>query len=290
MKEIKSFKIGTDPEFGIYDSKNDKMVASEGLIEGSKNKCYDIGRECYIHKDCVAVEFNQPPTGSKKQFLEYINYCIKKGNSILKSQNKDLSLIPLSSAIYDKEELIKKGSSDFGCSESYCVYTREANHPDARDAKDLRTFGFHIHVGYEREELDFEEIELLVRSMDLFLTIPSILLDDDKDRRNIYGTAGDFRYRQIKNNTVVELRTLGGAMLKSEELKGFVFDQTELAVKHYNKCVLDKNIKDALYKDQEDIVRCIKNSDIEIATKLCKKYKIDLPVIKKQKKGILCHT
>ena len=48
-----------------------------------------------------------------------------------------------------------------------------------------------IHVGYENPDVDTSLA--LVKYMDVFLGIPSVVKDKDKKRRSLYGKAGCFR-------------------------------------------------------------------------------------------------
>lgn len=49
----------------------------------------------------------------------------------------------------------------------------------------------HIHIGYDNPTIDFSK--LLIRYMDMYLGVPSVLIDTDVNRRKYYGNAGSFR-------------------------------------------------------------------------------------------------
>lgn len=51
----------------------------------------------------------------------------------------------------------------------------------------------HIHIGYNNPEI--EKSVDIIKAMDLFLGIPSILMDKDTLRRSRYGKAGAFRFK-----------------------------------------------------------------------------------------------
>ena len=55
----------------------------------------------------------------------------------------------------------------------------------------LRSAGFHIHVGYPQNNIDVS-VQML-RYIDVYVGIPSILYDTDSERRKLYGKAGCFR-------------------------------------------------------------------------------------------------
>jgi hypothetical protein len=67
---------------------------------------------------------------------------------------------------------------------------------------------------------------VLVKQLDCFLGLPSLLWDGDTARRKMYGAAGAFRPKPYG----VEYRVLSNAWLLSEERMRFVYNQTVSAV------------------------------------------------------------
>ena len=49
----------------------------------------------------------------------------------------------------------------------------------------------HIHIGYENPNIGFSTA--LVKYMDMFVGVPSVVYDHDTRRRKYYGNAGSFR-------------------------------------------------------------------------------------------------
>ena len=62
--------------------------------------------------------------------------------------------------------------------------------------------------------------------MDLFLGVPSVTLDSDTRRRELYGKAGAYRAKDYG----VEYRTLSNFWIWKDSLKDWVYDQTQKAV------------------------------------------------------------
>jgi hypothetical protein len=75
----------------------------------------------------------------------------------------------------------------------------------------------HVHIG-TTDDINEEDVFNLMKTMDLFLGVPSVLIDQDKQRRQLYGKAGECRMRVIGDAVVMEYRTLGGNMLADDEL------------------------------------------------------------------------
>ena len=80
------------------------------------------------------------------------------------------------------------------CSVDYNAYTENANPKPCGEATNLRSTGCHIHVSYPHKS-QVKSISL-VKYMDVFVGIPSVILDAGEDavkRRELYGKAGCFR-------------------------------------------------------------------------------------------------
>ncbi len=88
---------------------------------------------------------------------------------------------------------------------------------------------FHIHIGYKNYNAD-TSIQL-VKYLDQYLGIPSIIRDQDKKRRSLYGKAGCFRLTGYG----VEYRVLSSALMKDEESLDFVWQKTMRAIQMYNE-------------------------------------------------------
>jgi hypothetical protein len=95
----------------------------------------------------------------------------------------------------------------------------------------MRTASGHIHIGWTKDEdpndpVHFADCCALVKQLDYFLGLHSILWDRDNRRRSMYGKAGAFRPKPYG----VEYRVMSNVWLTNEELMRWVFDQTHKAV------------------------------------------------------------
>jgi len=146
------------------------------------------------------------------------------------------------------------------CDPDYCAHTEDFNKkPDA--TSNLRTAGGHVHIGMEPSDMD--SVILFVKVFDLFLTVPSILLDKDDRRREMYGKAGAFRFQPWG----FECRSLSNFWLKSDESIGWVYDQI---VKMFDFVNNSKHIG----VDFNRIREAINTSNRDECEVICKEYNI----------------
>jgi hypothetical protein len=151
---------------------------------------------------------------------------------------------------------------------------RENPRPDVGVTR-MRSLGGHIHVSFPLD--DPEDVWARVhqvRAMDLLLGVPSILLDNNKERRQLYGKAGAHRMKFVSNGDPyngVEYRTLSNFWLKRDEYLLWVYDQTMNAV------AFAKNVGDMIASEQNRIVQCINEGNEALAKQLVADYHIRLP-------------
>ena len=270
-KFIKVQMLGSDPEFLIKNQKSNKYISSIGIIPGTKeepHKIKELGKGYAIEIDNVLGEFNIPPASTKEEFVANMNKMKLFIDKWLKSKDENLVAVHLASARYDEDQLQSEEAKLFGCDPDFCAWTRSQNEkPKAKDTR-LRSTGCHIHVSFEDKDID--KCEVLVKAMDMFLGVPSILMDKDKDRRQLYGKAGCFRVQQYG----VEYRTLSGFFLGSDELIGWMFDNTMAAIDWINSDLSAARI--ALEENRDEIISAINNGDEEKASSLVQKFGIKL--------------
>lgn len=251
--------IGTDPEVFLVDSITGNPVSAIGLIGGSKDSprpLSELGH--FVQEDNVLVEFNIPPCLDAasihreiQKSLELINEIIPDGTS--------LSIV--SSMHFSKKQLNNPKAKQFGCDKDYNAWTYEENDfPNTNTT--LRTAGGHIHVGCGK--IDEDTTVSLIRAMDLFLGVPSILMDTDKERRILYGKAGSFRFKPYG----IEYRTLSNFWIKDEENIQWMVSNLFKAIDFVN---LKKGISE---EDSISITSCINNSDEKLALELINKYNL----------------
>lgn len=224
----KIITLGTDPEMFTMDSSG-KISSVAGLLGCDKWNQKKVDDGIYLQEDNVLVEFATDPSNSFKHF----DGIIKRGvDACARELDKvNLGVAPgISSHIYTMDELhsFHKNAFEFGCEPDYNALTGMMNpKPKAADAG-LRTAGGHVHLGYSEHigDMSLEESQTIVGVMcDYFLGLPSLLMDPDDRRRELYGKAGAIR----KKSYGLEYRTLSNFWIFDEEKRMFIWDQAHKA-------------------------------------------------------------
>ncbi len=271
MTKIVSYKIGSDPEVFLFDTKKKRYHSAIDLVGGTKDNPLLLSEDGHaIQEDNVAAEFNVPPSKDPVAFYKDIQFILKHIEDKVKKVNPDLTIAIDASARFEEEFLNHPKAKEFGCEVDFNAWTEDINQKPECEDKSLRSCGGHVHIGYLPEPKPSISIDI-VRAFDLFLGVPSVLLDPDKDRRLLYGKAGCYRLKDYG----VEYRTLSNFWIKSQELVSWVFNNVQLAVDFINSGNYISRY------DEHLIVRCINNSDTELAKELIERFKIQMPIEEK---------
>ena len=262
MKLIK-LTFGADPELFIINTKTKKVVSAVGLIPGEKGnpwKFDDMPEGFGLETDNILAEFNIPPVKDGISFINNIQYMQNYIDRFIKAINPDLGIKCAASQVVPASELQSEQARMFGCDVDYNAYTQEPNEKPCGEATNIRSSGFHIHLGYENPDVDTSLT--LIKYLDAYLGVPSILKDKDKKRRTLYGKAGCFRLTDYG----CEYRTLSSAMMSSTARLNFVWKQLSKAISAA-KC-------EAILPSSIDVQEAINNSDIKLAESLISSFKL----------------
>lgn len=224
---IDKVTLGSDPEFFIFDQINNKFIASCGWIGGTKEKPIYLKDKLGYQEDNVALEFNVPPTTSSKELIGNVNELINYIETKYFFKEKKYKIVAKASAYFDIDQLSTEQAKKFGCDPDYNAWTNEVN--EIFDIQtNLRSCGGHIHIGYDKPNIH-SNLQI-IRLFDLYLGVPSVLLDLDTDRKQLYGKAGAFRHQKYG----VEYRTLSNFWLTNQELADWVFSNVYIALDKFN--------------------------------------------------------
>ena len=268
MQEIFQYKnitIGTDPEFFIQNS-DGKLISSIGIIEGTKdipNRLKFLGSGFAIQKDNVLGEFNVPHGYSAKEVSNSISIMKAYISGLLES--KGLHPLYAASGEYDDDQLQSDEAKEFGCSPDFNAWTNSINKKPEGTFINLRSSGCHFHCGYDNKTA--KRSRDLIKALDVFVGIPSVIIDTDTKRRTLYGKAGCFRHTMFG----CEYRTPSGFMLSDQKLTEWAFGQIFEAINYLNEFGIEEINNDGAW-----IVETINSGNINEAKKIVEKYKINL--------------
>ncbi len=255
---ILDYLVGSDIE--VFLKQGDEIISAEGLISGTKEEPFELNRKgCAISLDGVAAEFNVNPTTDWKEMWEDIVYNL---NFIENNLPDGINIAIQPSAYLDEKYLQTPNALRSGCSPDFNPYTREANIAPDFKKTNLRSVGMHIHIGAKVLIDDVELCERLIKTLDLFLGVPSVVLDKDTDRKKLFGKAGCFRFCPKYG---VEYRVLSSHFCTKESLQ-WIFQNVDRAIQFVNN--------NEELPNEEAIIDCINNNNKEVAEQLIKQYNL----------------
>ncbi len=225
MKKIESVTLGCDPE--IFLEKNGEIISAEGLIGGTKHEPRPISDNGHtVQEDNIAIEYNIPASKTSQEFIDNNNFVKDYLETYVAALGCNLSIT--ASAILDKKYLQSEQAQTFGCEPDFNVWTQSVNEPP-QPGGNLRSSGGHIHLGWT-SPITEEIQEQIIKAMDFTVGLGSILLDIDDRRKEMYGKAGCFRFKDFG----VEYRVLSNFWIKSDESIQWAWDTTMKAVELVN--------------------------------------------------------
>lgn len=149
------------------------------------------------------------------------------------------------------------------CDPDFCVYTESPNEVSPATRTNLRSAGFHLHVGYEGHNIDTSLT--ILKYVDAFVGLPSILYDTDAERRKLYGKAGCFRLQPYG----FEYRTLSSYWIGNESRLKFIWKQLMYALYAFERGWSLPNF---------ELTRStIDNNDVEKAKEIIREYELIHP-------------
>lgn len=255
--------LGCDPEAFLVDAAG-QLKSAIGRVGGSKEHPQhldELGEGYCVQEDNVALEFNIPPAEGRSQFAASVGLTLKYLTSGIQAMY-GFSLSTQSAACFPKEELLEPAALMFGCEPDYNAWTLAENPKPKAEDETLRSCGGHVHVGHG-EGVDKAKV---AQMMDLFLGVPSVLMDKGEKRKQLYGKAGACRFKPYG----VEYRTLSNFWIFEDRLVEWVWDNTLRAVDA-------AGVPLALSEqDSNDIVSAINNNNKELAQQLVKKFNLEV--------------
>lgn len=257
--------IGADIEVFLSSKEDGSFVSAEGIIPGTKDEPFifdETNKHHAISLDNVMPEFCIPPATTPAEFYFGIEKALKYIESII-PKNLEINIVP--AAYFDEKYLLTENALKFGCDPDFNAWLNVQNDPPP-SSSNLRTAGFHVHVGY-RNPTNFVNTSI-AKAMDIFLGVPAVLLEPENDRKKLYGKAGAHREKAYG----MEYRVLSNHFCNNDKLTSWVFQNTKRAIDFVNA----GNCISLNPEDKDKIVDCINKKDKELALDLINKYNIKL--------------
>lgn len=253
-------RIGCDPEVFIKKKDTGELFPIVGLLGGTKEAPLPVtGIDGFaVQEDNVMAEFNIPPAANKFEWVESLRVILGE----LRGRLPQFELAIQASAEFNPEHLTSKQASVVGCDPDYNAWTLKENPRPCVVGKNLRTAAGHIHIGYDDPTMASQVA--LVRAMDFFVGVPSVVLDPDKVRKTLYGKAGAHRPKPYG----VEWRVASNFWLQTKELQEWAFDSTKRAVDWLNN---GGELSEELGKE---IQHLINSGDVRNARLFCRTHQL----------------
>jgi hypothetical protein len=216
-------RLGADPEVFLKD-RNNKHLSVIGMIGAGKEDPLQVAgmpKGFTLQEDNVALEFGQPPASTADEFVFNTRAAMLAGLSTLKGKR----FSRLSCTVFEEDQMGTPMAHIFGCEPDFDAYSGKKNTKPVPPHKFMRSAGGHVHIEMPKKTT-MKEKRLLVRAMDLYLGVPSVLMDSGSERRQLYGKAGCFRYKPYG----VEYRTLSNFWIFKKHLTKWVWNQTARAL------------------------------------------------------------
>lgn len=246
-------RLGSDPEVFLQDNAGNP-ISVIGYINADKwhpRQIEGMADGFTLQEDNVALEFGIPPAASADEFVSHIQSVMAKSLEYL----PNLSFSKLSCIVFPESQLQHPAAFVFGCEPDYNAWTKDMNPAPAPENPHMRSAGGHVHV-----ETDVD-LFVGVTAMDLFLSVPAVLMDKGEERKKMYGKAGAYRPKPYG----FEYRSLSNFWTFDDHLIRWVWRNTERAL----------NAGD-VRADSARILEAINNNNKQVARDLINDYNLEL--------------
>lgn len=214
--------VGCDPELFVYNPNHNHIVSGYGMISGTKEKPHKV-RDGAVQVDGVSLEININPADTEKRFVSNIASVKKQLEAMITGY--ELRAVPVAQFDEIYFESLPEEAKVLGCDPDFNAWTGEPNMPPDM-MRPMRTGAGHVHLGwtdYNMANLENDQhmadAVAVVRQLDYYIGIYTLLYDKDSLRREMYGRAGCFRLKPYG----VEYRVPSNAWMRSPELQSWIF-------------------------------------------------------------------
>lgn len=261
--------IGADPELFVKD-RHGNLLSAWNMIPGTKKEPHKVEKGA-VQVDGMALEFNIEPAIDEAMFIENINHVMAQMKNMIPHE---FFISPVAHFGHDYLKAQPVEALELGCDPDFNGWTGSPN-PRPDGDRPFRTASGHVHVGWDNgrdvhNPEYFFEAAAVAQQLDFYLGLPSLLVDADKTRRELYGKAGAFRVKPYG----MEYRVLSNFWLSDPKLQGWVYRASKRAVE-------DMFLRDVFLPEREgDIQEIINNSDVQGALSIIDHYSLEVPRVR----------
>lgn len=257
---------GADPEVFLKD--NGRYVSAHGMIPGTKKNPFRVNKGA-VQVDGMALEFNIEPAEDEEQFITNIDTVMAELRRMV--PGVEIAIDPVAEFTREYLDQQPMEAKELGCDPDFNAWTGCEN-PKPDEEALFRGGAGHVHCGWletpdEIDEGHDTDCRVVVKQLDFYLGLPSLLFDPETRRREAYGKAGAYRPKPYG----VEYRVLSNKWLCSDKLKRWVYRNTQAAIKRLDEVQLCEK-----YGDIQDIIN---TSDIKRAIYICDREGIEIPQV-----------
>ena len=263
---INNWTIGSDFELFLFNKQQNEVINAKPYVKGTKHKPFNFDKSSPFwctSLDNISFEGNIAPCTTANDFSNGIEKVI----SYLKS-NLPADIVPIHDCAVrvSPKYLNTKEARTLGCEPTLNAYTLDENPRPSGETTNLRTCCTHVHLKFDG--MDFATSVEWVKAMDLWLGMPSLLIEPSNERRLLYGTLGEMRYCQTKT---VEYRVLSSYFSGTRELREWVFNNTVKAIEWVNQ---GHRVTDEMSKSFQ---KAMIDGDLNVASQLISEFNISMP-------------
>lgn len=232
MSGLPKITLGCDPELFVRLQGGGRFVTAYNLIPGDKKAPHKVNKGA-IQVDGCAVEFNIDPVTTVSQ---WDNNIAMVQDQLKAALPPDHELVLQPTVTFDDAywASVPDKAKEIGCEPDFSAYTGQHN-PRPPGNGPMRSAAGHIHIGWRHGD-DMRSVDdtdhmadcfEVVKQLDAYVGVPSLLWDKDPERRKLYGKAGACRIKPYG----VEYRTPSNMWLADLASQHYVFNATLAALK-----------------------------------------------------------
>jgi hypothetical protein len=227
---IKNPTYGADFELFLFNSSTNSVINAKPYVKGTKDNPYNFdpsNKYWCTSLDNISFEGNIAPCTTAEEFN---NNIVKVIDYLKSSLPKGIVPIHECAVRVNPSVLNSDESMTFGCEPSLDAYTGRENDTVSGETTNLRTCCTHIHMRYDNMTL--ETSMEWIKAMDLFLGVPSTIIEPANERRSLYGKLGEMRFYPERT---VEYRSLSSYFSQNDIIRKWVFNNTLKATGFINE-------------------------------------------------------